>query len=269
MQTEIVTPGARVLEVRTGRIADLGGVRTAYAKARRDGRVRAGRTNLEGDDQADRKHHGGPDKAVYAYAASAYPLWRAERPHHEARLVPGGFGENLVIDGLDETRVQVGDRWRMGTALIEPCQPRQPCHVLARWFGDPAMVRALIDSRRTGWYCRVIEEGDLAAGDACVLEDRIEGNFSIVRLAGVIHAKRPDRGDLALMVAMRGLAAQWQEWALGRLALLPPEERAEAAPLSPGPSDELDGLRTPPRRPVVPSDELDGLRLPPRRPARR
>ena len=222
-----------LLEVRTGRVADLGGVRTAYAKHRRDGGVRAHATNLEGDDQADRKHHGGPDKAVYAYAASAYPIWRAEVPRHLDKLVHGGFGENLVVAGLDETNVQVGDRWRVGTALIEPCQPRQPCHVLSRWFGDPAMVRALIESRRTGWYCRVVEEGVLTAGDACVLEDRIEGNFTIARLAGVIHAKRPERGDLALMVAMKGLAAQWQEWAFARLALLPPEERVGPAGLEP------------------------------------
>ncbi len=222
-----------LLEVRTGRIAEMSGVRTAYGKAPRTGRVRANATNLDGDEQADRKHHGGPDKAVYAYAASAYPLWRAERPHHQAKLVHGGFGENLVIAGLDETIVQVGDRWRIGTALIEPCQPRQPCHVLARWFNDPAMVRALIDTRRTGWYCRVVEEGELAAGDACTLEARVEGNWTIARLAGVIHAKRPDRGDLALMVAMKGLAAQWQEWALARLALLPPEERVGPAGLEP------------------------------------
>ena len=121
-----------LLEVRTGRVADLGGVRTAYAKHRRDGGVRAHATNLEGDDQADRKHHGGPDKAVYAYASEDYDWWSGEVGPVER----GTFGENLTTAGIDLRRARVGDRWRVGTVELEVAQPRTPCFKLGIRMGD-------------------------------------------------------------------------------------------------------------------------------------
>ncbi len=205
-------PAPRLLDVRTGRIGTVAGHRTAYAKSARGGPVAAGRLGLEGDEVGNRRVHGGPDKAVYAYAAGNYPLWGAEHPRHRARLVAGAFGENLVVEGLDEKTVHVGDRWRIGTALFEVCQPRQPCSTLARWFEDPAMVKAMVANGRSGWYCRVVEEGVVASGDMPGLEHRPKGSWSI---AAVLRASYTpaSAAELEALGRAPGLAAAWADWA--------------------------------------------------------
>ncbi|WP_448581578.1 MOSC domain-containing protein [Thermaurantiacus sp.] len=201
-----------LLDVRTGRALVRQGGRSAYAKASRQGPVAVHPLGLEGDEVGNPRVHGGPDKAVYAYAAASYPLWRAEHPRHRDRLVAGAFGENLLIDGLDEDSAHVGDRWRIGTALLEICQPRQPCATLARWFDDPAMVKAMVANGRSGWYCRVLEAGELAAGDRLTLEHRPEGAWSI---AAVLKASYTPAGaaELLALAAAPGLAASWAAWA--------------------------------------------------------
>ncbi|MFN7173391.1 MAG: MOSC domain-containing protein [Thermaurantiacus tibetensis] len=210
---------AHLVEVRTGRVETRNGHRTAYAKAPRDGPIAVTSFGLDGDEVGNRRVHGGPDKAVYVYAAANYPRWRADHPHHAARLVPGAFGENLLVDGLDEAEAHVGDRWRAGTALLEICQPRQPCSTLARWFGDPAMVEAMVRNGRSGWYCRVVEEGVLAAGDSLMLEHRPQGAWSI---AAVLKASYAPAGadELRALAGAPGLAASWAAWA-GRAARAP------------------------------------------------
>ncbi len=203
----------RIAALLTGRVQALDGLRTAYGKQPRLDRVRATRTGLEGDEVGNPRVHGGPDKAVYAYALANYPLWQADHPRHGARLVPGAFGENLLVEGLDETTAHIGDRWRAGTALLEICQPRQPCATLARWFDDPAMVKAMVANGRSGFYCRVVEEGLMAAGDALALEHRPAGAWSV---AAVLDASYTPSGPGELLALARapGLAASWAEWAL-------------------------------------------------------
>lgn len=211
-------PIARLVEVRTGHARRLeGGFFTAYGKAPREGPVRAHGLGLEGDEVANTRVHGGPEKAVYAYALGNYALWAAEHPEHTEKLIPGGFGENLLIDGLLESDVCIGDRWRAGSVLLEICQPRQPCNTLARWFADPKMVRAMVRNGRSGWYCRVAEEGTLAAGDPLSLEHREAGAWSIARLLEASYRNPPLVPELAEMARLPGLATGWAAWA-GRSA---------------------------------------------------
>ncbi len=126
------------------------------------GRVRVGREGLAGDRQADLTVHGGELKAVYSYSVASYEWWNQELGR---TLPPGMFGENLTIDGLDDETVAIGDRFTIGTTVLEAVQPRLPCYKLGIRFGDMTMVQRFMRSRRFGTYFRVVGEGDLGVGD--------------------------------------------------------------------------------------------------------
>jgi MOSC domain-containing protein YiiM len=138
-------------------------VTTAIWKSPVEGRVAVRGVNLDGDDQADRSVHGGPDKAVYAYAIEEIRAWEAELGH---ALEPAAFGENLTTEGVDVSGARVGERWRIGTTLLEVVQPRLPCFKLALRFDDARFVKRFAQMSRPGAYLRIIEEGELGAGDA-------------------------------------------------------------------------------------------------------
>lgn len=210
-QAQQVNP--TLLQIRTGRVRRQNGQLTAYGKDARDGSILATALGLEGDEVGNVRVHGGPEKAIYAYAASNYILWAADHPQHAARLIPGGFGENLLIDGLDEHSACVGDRWRIGSALVEICQPRQPCATLARWFDDPRMVKEMVKNGRCGWYLRVLEEGRLQAGDALQLKHCPDNSWSIAKVATASYRSPPDRTELKELAATPGLASNWAAWA--------------------------------------------------------
>ncbi|WP_199553590.1 MOSC domain-containing protein [Sandaracinobacteroides hominis] len=216
-----------LLQIRTGRPRQIDGHRTAYGKDPREGAVLATTLGLDGDEVANTRVHGGPEKAVYAYPASNYPLWAADFPQHAARLVPGAFGENLLIDGLDESTALVGDRWRIGQALVEICQPRQPCATFARWFDDPRMVKAMVRNGRCGWYLRVLQQGSMQAGDQLQLEHRPQGAWSIARVAAASYRSPPDRSEMAGLAEAPGLATGWAAWA----ARTAQSEKPSAKPL--------------------------------------
>jgi MOSC domain-containing protein YiiM len=165
--------------------------------------VHVGALGLDGDEQADLQVHGGIDKAVYAYGAQNYPAWRADFPEHTALFVPGGVGENLPMQGLDERQVCIGDQHRVGTALLTVCQPRQPCHKFALRFNDPRVVHAMTSNGRCGWYYRVSREGDLTAGDAVELVARPNPQWTVARFA-------------ALQSGHGFREAEWQELATAR-----------------------------------------------------
>src|SRR3712207_3100397 len=135
---------------------------SAIGKHPVEGRVRVAGVNVEGDDQADRRVHGGPDKAVYAYAAEDAAWWEAELGR---ALGPAPFGENLTTEGVDVSGAVVGERWRVGTLGLEVCQPRQPCFKLGLKLGDPKMLRRFVQAERPGAYLRILTEGELGAGD--------------------------------------------------------------------------------------------------------
>jgi MOSC domain-containing protein YiiM len=165
-------PGVcRVLAVNVGRprLVDAGRrtVSTAIWKTPVEGRVAVRGVNLDGDDQADRSVHGGPDKAVYAYAVEEIHAWESELGRE---LGPAAFGENLTTEGLDVSGAVVGERWRIGTTLLEIVQPRLPCFKLALRMGDPGFVKRFAQASRPGAYLRIIEEGQLGPGDAIEVE---------------------------------------------------------------------------------------------------
>ena len=127
------------------------------------GRVRLGRLNLEGDGQADLRVHGGPDKAVYAYPFEHYDYW--ERELGRSDLAYGQFGENLTVEGMLEDVVHIGDVFKVGSALLQITQPRSPCYKLGIRMGSSGFPKRFMASGRPGFYLRVLEEGDMGAGD--------------------------------------------------------------------------------------------------------
>jgi MOSC domain-containing protein YiiM len=135
---------------------------SAIGKHPVEGRVRVEGVNVAGDDQADRRVHGGVDKAVYAYASEDAAKW-AEALERE--VPPGMFGENLTTAGIDVAGAVIGERWRIGTVELEVSQPRLPCAKLGIRFGDPRMVRLFAQASRPGAYFRIVREGELGAGD--------------------------------------------------------------------------------------------------------
>jgi MOSC domain-containing protein YiiM len=160
----------KVLSVNVGRPreAEWRGrtVRTAIFKDAVTGPVAVCGQNLEGDGQADLEVHGGVDKAVYAYPSEHYPFWQHELGVDA--LPWGAFGENLSTEGLLESEVAIGDRFRIGSVLLEASEPRIPCHKLALRHQRQDLPREFLLSGRSGIYFRVIEEGRLAAGDEIV-----------------------------------------------------------------------------------------------------
>lgn len=162
---------------------------------------------IEGDGQADLKHHGGELKAVYAYAAEHYPHWRVELPGIE--LPWGAFGENLSTQGrgLLETEVRIGDRYRVGEALLRVTQPREPCHKLVLRLGDPSIVKRFLKSLRSGIYFAVEEPGYLGEGDAIELVDRPAHDITVHDIARFV-AGEADRALLERCAAVEELPAK-------------------------------------------------------------
>jgi MOSC domain-containing protein YiiM len=146
-----------------------------------DGRVRAGRLNLAGDEQSDLSVHGGPDKAVYVYPREHYAFWRDELPGVE--LPFGAFGENLTTAGLVEAEVNIGDRLAIGSAEFVVTQPRMPCVKLAIRFGRDDMIKRFLRSGRSGFYLAVTREGEIGAGDAIVFSSRGENDVTVADVA--------------------------------------------------------------------------------------
>ena len=211
----------RIAAVHVGKIAPLGEakVRSGYAKHSVAHPVRAAETGLSGDEQADLTVHGGPEKAVYAYPLSRYPVWAAAFPELADRFVAGSMGENLPVEGVDEDAINIGDRIRAGGALLQVTQPRQPCFKLGLAFGEPLLMRAMIRTGHCGWYYRVLEPGAIGAGDAHKVVERPNPDWSVARFAAVIAARAMGSELLAEMLAMEGLASNWQVKALRQLAL--------------------------------------------------
>ena len=144
-------------------------VRTSIWKDPVAGRVAVRGVNVSGDDQSDRKVHGGDRKAVYACAREDLDWW-GERLGRS--LASGTFGENLTTDGVDVTGARVGERWRIGTTLLEVTQPRLPCHKLEARMDRPGFIAEFIDGGRPGAYLRIVEEGEVGAGDAVRIVSR-------------------------------------------------------------------------------------------------
>jgi MOSC domain-containing protein YiiM len=206
---------ARVISVNVGlpREIEWLGKRdtTAIWKAPVEGRVPVADVNLAGDDQADRRFHGGPDKAAYAYAREDYDWWSREldRP-----LEPGTFGENLTLEGLDVTAAVVGERWAMGSALLEVAQPRTPCWKIGARMDDPDFPVWFAAAGRPGAYLRIVSEGDVGAGDAVEVVERPAHGLTVGEVARIYHG---DRARCAELLQAPELAEEWRAWVAERL----------------------------------------------------
>lgn len=182
--------------------------RTAYRKDEIAGPVRAGALGLEGDEQADRDHHGGPHMAVLGYAAAHYPLWRSE-PGLEG-IGPGGFGENLTWEGADEMGVCIGDSWEGAHVAFEVSQPRGPCAAISRWWNSPTLLRRATETGRVGWYLRVTREGEIASGEALRLVTRPHPEWTIERVFRAKVAPAPERAAVLALSVLPALSPEWR-----------------------------------------------------------
>lgn len=174
------------------------------------GRVRIEAEGLVGDEQADRRVHGGPEKAVHHYAAENYRRLARAWPAIAGELVPGSLGENLSTEGMSETTVHLGDVYRLGTALVQVSQPRSPCWKISHRFGIERLSMSVSRERITGWYYRVLEAGEVAVGEAITLVERRTEVFSIDAFWQLQLAHRPDLDRLAALAVLPGLAPEWQ-----------------------------------------------------------
>ncbi|MCA9258793.1 MAG: MOSC domain-containing protein, partial [Planctomycetales bacterium] len=183
---------------------------TAIFKTAVAGPVEAKELGLAGDQQADLRHHGGRDKAVLGYAAAHYSLWKQEYDWPE--LEYGGFGENLTIDDCDEQAACVGDVYRLGDALLQVSQPRQPCGKLNRRWGRSDLVKLVLQLGRSGWYFRVVQPGLIAPGDLELVE-RPHPEWTIVRCHDVfLNRKSSQRREEARELSqLAPLAQAWKE----------------------------------------------------------
>lgn len=180
---------------------------TGFVKSPVAGPLWLARTNLAGDGQADLVNHGGPEKAVCVYPAAHYPYWRADL---DLTLEFGAFGENFTVAGLTEADVCIGDVWAVGAAVVQVSQPRQPCWKLARRWAVKDLALRVQQTGRTGWYFRVLREGEVKAGDAPTLVERPEPAWTVARANEVMHHRKADFVLAAELAAVPTLSASWK-----------------------------------------------------------
>ncbi len=202
---------AKVVSLNAGQVEDRSYLdqveRTAIGKRSVDGPVRLTRLGLIGDQQEDLSHHGGPDRALCSYVADHAEGWKralGRRPE------PGLFGENLTLQGIDETQVHCGDRFRIGSAVIEITTPRIPCMTLTRRLGYAEAIPFIRSLGWSGWYARVIEEGEARAGDTMELFYADPHAVSIREIYGLNSEKNAPRAALERALAVKALPDEWR-----------------------------------------------------------
>lgn len=191
-------------------------ISTGIFKTPVSGRTAVRFLNLDGDGQADLSVHGGADKAVYAYPAEHYAYWRGELP--EMALPWGMFGENLTTEGLQEDSVQVGDRFRIGSAELAATEPRMPCFKLGLRFGRDDIVKRFLASGRTGIYFRVVAEGEVQPGDPVTLSGRAPDSVPVSEVTRLYARDRDDLSALKRVVTVAGLSAGWRDHFMKRIS---------------------------------------------------
>lgn len=206
-----LNPSLISLQVGLPRIVPSHGepVATGIFKSPVPGRVMMRTLNLDGDRQADLTVHGGQDKAVYAYPSEHYPFWKTQLPGVE--LPWGSFGENLTTSGLDEQTVYIGDRFAIGGAEVVVTQPRLPCYKLNLKFGRDDMVKRFLASHFTGFYFRVLREGDVGAGDEIVPVHQDENRVSVRDIVGLYLGETDSRELRERALRVEYLAKVWRD----------------------------------------------------------
>ena len=205
-------PGAGVRSVNVAVVREFphrgGTVRTGIWKLPAAGPVKVGAEGIEGDAVVDRRYHGGLDKAVYTYAAEDYEWWSEELGED---LEPGRFGENLTTEGIDLVGARIGDRWRVGTALLEVSEPRTPCYKLACKMGDRRFIKRFAKALRLGAYLRVVEPGEIGAGDAIELVERPQHDVTVQLLGRAMLGERDLAADVLAAPALSEKLRSWAE----------------------------------------------------------
>jgi MOSC domain-containing protein YiiM len=175
------------------------------------GRVMLRTTNLDGDRQADLSVHGGPNKAVYGYPSEHYPAWRAELPElPDFVRTWGAFGENFTTEGLLEMAVSVGNRYRVGSAVVKVTTPRLPCYKLEAKFQRDDMIERFLRSGRCGFYFAVVQEGEVGANDEFQFLGGEEPTLTIAEVNTLYTAKSPDRASLERALGVKTLPEGWR-----------------------------------------------------------
>ena len=174
--------------------------------------------NLDGDRQSDLSVHGGPEKAVYVYPSEHYDFWKHELPDMD--LPWGVFGENFTTTGLLETEVNIGDKFRIGTAEVMVTQPRMPCYKLGIRFGRADIIKRFLLSERTGFYLSVLKEGEVGAGDELEVLNRNAAGIKVVDVTRLYSTDKDNVALLRRLVALEELPESWREYLEKRLEKL-------------------------------------------------
>lgn len=190
---------------------------TGIDKVSVSGPVDVAALGIMGDEQGDRRIHGGPDKAIHHYPFEHYQAWLQLIGNHPRLAQPGAFGENLSTVGVDESRVCLGDIFRCGSVLLEVSQTRQPCWKLNDRFEVSDMALRMQASAMTGWYYRVLEDGVLQAGDPIVLQDRPIPQWSLRRVIALLYQRSPNVDELS-QFAQLPLVPSWRALVERRLS---------------------------------------------------
>lgn len=204
------TPG-KVLSVNVGIVREFEysgrPAKSAIWKSPVVGRITARGVNLTGDDQADRKAHGGPDKAVYAYAVEDARWWEQEIGRS---LAYGEFGENLTTEGIEVNDALIGERWEIGTTVLGVSEPRIPCWRLGVRMNDKMFPRRFAEALRPGAYLRIVAEGDVGAGDEIRVVERPDHDLTI---RDVFRIYTRDRHEVDRLLAVPRMSESWRRWA--------------------------------------------------------
>lgn len=182
--------------------------------------VELGLEGFIGDEQADRRVHGGPEKAVHLYPATHYTKLASRFPEAAAQLLPGSLGENISTSELDEHAVRIGDIYRLGSARLQVCQPRNPCWKIDDRFNTDGMAAFIAEQALTGWYWRVITPGTINPGDSLELDQPGSNAPTLAAAMALWQVHRPLAEELEQLAATPGIASGWQRKILDRAAWL-------------------------------------------------
>jgi len=185
-----------------------------------------GSEGFVGDMQADRRVHGGPEKAVHLYPARHYTRLAERFPEIAGQLVPGSMGENISTAELDENDVRLGAIWQLGSARLQVCQPRNPCWKIDERFATEGMAAFIAEQRLTGWYWRVVQPGRVAPGDTLLPLDSAESALTLAAAMQLWQSHRPRLADLEQLAGTAGIAGQWKQKIDQRIAWLRQNEQA-------------------------------------------
>lgn len=213
---------SQAIQLFIGQLQPIGddGRLTGLYKQPASGPVELTREGFAGDHQADRRVHGGPEKAVHHYPAANYRRLARQFPGLADALVVGSIGENISTAEGDEESVHIGDIYRLGTALVQVSQPRTPCWKIDARYGLEGLTQYIADSGLAGWYYRVLEPGRVAPGDAWTLAERPTGSVGLAALHALWRQHRPDHEELARLAEAPALDPTWRKKLRDRLAWL-------------------------------------------------